>query len=450
MGITEELARFINNLHYEGIPESAIKTAKEGIFDCVSCILIGSVSPAGRMVAELVKEESAMPRATVIGHGFKTSKILAALANGVMAHAEDYDDINLVLGGHPSPPIVPAILALAEEYRLSGREIIESYVVGFEVETRMGKGINMHHYNKGWHATATLGIMGAAAACAKLLKLNEWQIRMALGIAASQASGIRQNFGTMTKPFHAGHAAKGGLLAALLAKKGFTADPNIVEAELGFLNVLGDSSQNRPDKIIEGLDENLEICNSGIAFKLYPSCAETHPGIEIILQMSREFSFDLESIESIECIFNNTMNSIMLHSSPKTGLEGKFSIEYCIARALIDRKVQLDSFTDKAVHQAEIKEIMKRIKRTIDPALPIMSTAINIKLKNGRVFTKRIDRPRGYPENPLEPAERIEKYIHCASGILSSEDIERSINIFERLEEVEDVAVLMNILGGMG
>lgn len=182
--------------------------AKEAMLDCLGCILLGAAQPVGKIISEYVREAEAKPVATVIGKGFKTSSPLAALANGTMVRAEDYDDANVVMFGHPSVPLFPAILAIGEQYGASGKEIIEAYIVGFEVEAKPGLGVNPSHYDKGWHVTSTLGALGAAAASAKLSKLSGQQIRMALAIAASQASGLRQNFGTMTNPFHPGNAAR--------------------------------------------------------------------------------------------------------------------------------------------------------------------------------------------------------------------------------------------------
>ncbi|MBC7324633.1 MAG: MmgE/PrpD family protein, partial [Moorella sp. (in: Bacteria)] len=286
MSITEQIANFVVGAQLEDMPAEGIKMAKEAMLDCLGCTFVGAAQPVGDIMAEYVREVEGKPVSSVVGKGLRTSPPQAALANGIMAHAEDFDDVNLSILGHPSPPMFPAALAVAEYCGASGRQLIEAYIAGFEVETRVGLAINPGHYNRGWHATATLGVLGAAAASAKIFGLNAEQTRMALGIAASQASGIRQNFGTMTKPFHAGNAARGGVLAAMLARLGFTADLNILETPLGFCTVFrGDVPPDQIDmeKIVAGLGKEYELMRSKIAFKPYPSCAETHAGIEIAI-----------------------------------------------------------------------------------------------------------------------------------------------------------------------
>jgi 2-methylcitrate dehydratase PrpD len=366
-----------------------------------------------------------------------------------MAHAEDFDDMNLSILGHPSPPMFPAALAMAELCSSSGRQLVEAYIAGFEVETRVGLAINPGHYNRGWHATATLGVLGAAAASAKIFGLNGEQTRMALGIAASQSSGIRQNFGTMTKPFHAGNAARGGVLAAMLAKLGFTADLNILETPLGFCTVFrGDVSpeQINMEIIVAGLGEEYELTRSKIAFKPYPSCGETHTGIEIAIALAKEHNINPDDIERIDCTFNDIMNSVTLHRNPTTGLEGKFSIEYCVARALLDRKVTLHDFTDERVNQPEIRKLIPKLVRHVDTSVPMIGTILTIRLKDGREFTMRIDKSKGWPENPMSHAVLTDKYRDCAQLILPPEDIAHSIELLDNLEKVQNVKELTDLI----
>jgi 2-methylcitrate dehydratase PrpD len=297
--------------------------------------------------------------------------------------------------------------------------------------------------------------MEAVAASAKLLKLNTDQARMALGIAASETCGIRQNFGTMTKPFHAGNAAKNGVVAAQLAQRGFTADPNIIEAPLGFGHLFQGDEPPDWEKVAH-LGENFDIAAEvaclegiavgGIAFKPYPSCGETHAEIEIMLDLMRKHHFSHEDVESIECVFNDTMNSVMLYLEPKTGLEGKFSAEYCTARALLDNSVGLQDFTDERVNQPDVRQVMLKIKRRIDPDMTMLASTLNVKLKDGRKFSQHVEVVRGRPQNPLSEEEMVAKYKDCAQFVLSSGDIDRSLELLKNLEEVEDITELMNIL----
>jgi 2-methylcitrate dehydratase PrpD len=446
MSITEKISQFVVDSSVEKMPPEAVKIAKQAIMDCLGCMLLGAVQPIGEIISEFVIEAAAKPIATIVGQGKKTVPHLAALANGVMAHAEDYDDMCLAIYGHPSPPLLPAILALSEQYKVSGKKVIEAYITGFEAGASLGQALNSGHYNRGWHGTATLGTIEAVAASAKLLKLDMNQTRMALGIASSEVSGLRQNFGTMTKPFHAGNAAKNGVIAAQLAAKGFTADPNIIEAPLGFGYMF--QGDKPPDwEKVASLGKTFEITTSGIAFKPYPSCGETHAGIEIILDLLQKYHFSAEDVTGIECIFNETMNSVMLHTSPQKGLEGKFSAEYCIARALLDGKVGLQDFTDEKINQPQVRRLMEKVKRKIDPAMAMIASTINVKLKDGRQLSQHTETPKGWPQNPLTQEELVAKYKDCAQFVLSPGDIARSAELLENLEDIKDITELMNILG---
>jgi len=443
--VTEKISQFIVNASLDEMPVGAMKTAKQAMMDCLGCTLLGAVQPIGRIISEFVIDADARPVASIVGHGKKTAPYLAALANGIMAHAEDYDDVSLGIYGHPSPPLLPAILALGEQYRVSGRRVIEAYITGFEVGSCLGRAINPAHYKRGWHGTATLGTMEAVAASAKLLELDASQTRMALGIAASEVCGIRQNFGTMTKPFHSGNAAKSGVVAAQLAQRGFTADLNIIEAPLGFGHLFQGDEPPDWGKVAH-LGKTFEITTEGIAFKPYPSCAETHADIEAILDLMRKHNFPHEDVEGIECVFSDTMDSVMLHLEPKTGMEGKFSAEYCTARALLDKNVGLHDFTDERVNQYEVKKVMQKIRRRIDPGMAMLASTLNIKLKGGCQFSQHVEVPKGWPKNPLSEEELVAKYRDCSRLVLSSSDIDRSVELLKNLEELADITELMNIL----
>lgn len=455
MKVTEKISRFIVDVSLDEMPAAAIKTAKQAMMDCLGCTLLGAVQPIGRIISEFVIEAEARPVAGIVGWGKKTAPHLAALANGIMAHAEDYDDMSYGIYGHPTPPLLPAILALGEKYKVSGKQIIEAYITGFEVGSCIGRALNPAHYIRGWHGTATMGTVEAVAASAKLLKLDTDQTRMAIGIAASETCGIRQNFGTMTKPFHAGNAARSGVVAAQLAQKGFTADLNIMEAPLGFGHLFQGDKPPDWEKVAH-LGENFDIVaegvasrgieGGGIAFKLYPSCGETHAEIQIILDLMRKHHFSNEDVESIECVFSDTMNSVMLHQEPKTGMEGKFSAEYCVARALLDNHVGLQDFTDEKVNQPEVRQVMQKIKRRIDPDMTMLASTLNVKLKDGRKFSQHVETIKGMPQNPLSEEEMVAKYKDCAQFVLSSGDIDRSLELLNHLEEVEDITELMDIL----
>jgi 2-methylcitrate dehydratase PrpD len=282
MGATRQLASFVVDTSFAGIPAPAYARAKEAILDGLGCALVGSPTPIGKLMTRYVRERNETPRASVIGGGYKTSAALAALANGTMAHALDFDDVNWSMSGHPTVPLLPAVLAVGQEIHASGVDVLLAYTLGFEVETKVGLGINPRHYDLGWHATSTLGTLGAAAACAKLLGLDVENTCMALGIAASTAAGLRQNFGTMTKPLHPGQAAMNGVTAAQLAQLGWTADANILEAPYGFCQLYTGTNQYNLDDIVKRLGNPYELLATGVAIKQYPCCAFTHRALDAV------------------------------------------------------------------------------------------------------------------------------------------------------------------------
>src|SRR5215510_3372797 len=239
MRATSHLAEFVTKSRWEDCPAEAVEAARRAILDCLGVMLAGSVEPAARIVTDVARAEGGSPLATVVGTSLRTGAVWAALANGTAAHALDFDDTNFAMLGHPSAPVLAAALAAGELALADGRAVTHAFLLGFEVETTLAEVINPAHYEHGWHATCTLGTIGAAAAAARLLGLDGAQTRHALAVAASQSSGLKENFGTMTKPFHAGHAARSGVLAALLAREGWTASEHALDGPQGFFNVLG-------------------------------------------------------------------------------------------------------------------------------------------------------------------------------------------------------------------
>ncbi|MFC1869638.1 MmgE/PrpD family protein [Chloroflexota bacterium] len=449
--LTREIADFIAENSYEQIPERAVAVAKEAILDGMGCILAGSVEPVSRTITEYVKELGGNPEATVIAGGFKTSAPQAALANGTLAHALDYDDVSFTWIAHPTVVLLPPVLALGEHYNASGREVLAAYILGFEIAARIGSVIIPHHYDIGWHATATLGTIGAATAAARILKLNSQQTRMALGIAASLAGGMRQNFGTMTKPFHAGNASKNGVVAAILASKGMTADENILEGPSGFCAIWGPGDEGLA-KATQSLGNPWELVTTGMILKPYPCCRETHREIDAILHLREEHNINAEDVAEVRCITNAITPQILRHHRPKTALEGKFSMEYCMAVALLDGKVGLAQFTDKRVSEPRAQELLTRVKYIHPPGeigieaelkSPI---TITVKLKDDSEYSHEVMIGRGEPEEPMTDEQRFEKYRECAHTCLSEKNTERSLELLTNLETMENIEELMKIV----
>jgi 2-methylcitrate dehydratase PrpD len=370
-----------------------------------------------------------------------------------MAHALDFDDVNWSMSGHPTVPLLPAVLALGQEVHASGPEVLLAYTLGFEVETKVGLGVNPQHYDLGWHATSTLGTLGAAAACAKLLRLDVEHTRMALGIAASTAAGLRQNFGTMTKPLHPGQAAMNGVTAAQLAQLGWTADADILEAPYGFCQLYAGAGQYNLDHIVKRLGNPFELLASGVAIKQYPCCAFTHRALDGMLALVQQHKLSADGVVAVDCCVGQPTLAVLMHTRPQTGLEGKFSMQYCLAAALLDKRIGLLSFSDEKVRRPVAQQLFDRITMTLHPEAQRQGTngeelpvTVTVTLQDGRRLTTQVQYPKGHPASPLSAIALQEKFEDCAYGVLERPDIRRVIELTQGLEQVEDIGTLMDVL----
>ena len=318
MRVTSMLAEFIGKSRFEDCPPAAVDAARRAITDCLGVMLAGSTEPAARIVQAVAQAEGGTPLCTIVGTGRRTGGVWAALANGTAAHALDFDDTNFAMMGHPSAPVLAAALAAGELGLATGQDLVHAFLLGFEVETTVAEVINPAHYEHGWHATCTLGTLGAAAAASRLLGLDIAQTATALAVAASQASGLKENFGTMTKPFHAGHAARSGVLAALLAREGWTASEQAIEGPQGYLHAF--SAGRREPAALTTLGAPWKITTTGVAVKPYPSCACTHSIIDGALELRRTHDLQPLQIASVVIGVNKAVPNILIHSDPKNGL----------------------------------------------------------------------------------------------------------------------------------
>jgi 2-methylcitrate dehydratase PrpD len=447
MGATAQIAEFVAKSRWEEFPREAVEQAKRAILDTVGVTLAGSVEPPARIVQNVAETEGGAPLATVLGTRIRTGGVWAALANGTAGHALDFDDTNFAMLGHPSVPVLAAALAAGELTLATGRALLQAYLLGFEVETALGEAMNPTHYERGFHATCTLGSLGAAAAAAKLLDLDPLETRHALAIAASQASGLKENFGTMTKPLHAGHAARSGLLAALLAREGFTASETALEGPQGYLTVLG--SQADPAAALGRLGSPWKILSSGVAVKPYPSCACTHSIIDAVLEL-REGCRPAE-VARVEIGVNSLVPRILIHSNPRTGLEGKFSAQFCAAAALVDGGVGIATFSEQRLADPQIRALMGKVTTVVDPTIPNdlehhMWTRVTVTLADG---TRREIPPRevqGHPRLPLSRERLLAKFLDCAAVALPRDRAESVAEMLETLEECPDLRSLTAVL----
>ncbi len=449
MRATSVLAEFIVKSRWEDCPEAAVDAARRAILDCLGVMLAGSVEPAARIVQQVAQAEGGAPLATIVGTRRRTGTVWAALANGTAAHALDFDDTNFAMMGHPSAPVLSAALAAGELALADGRALVHAFLLGFEVETSLAGVINPPHYEKGFHATGTIGTMGAAAAAARLLGLDAAQTRTALAIAASQASGLKENFGTMTKPFHAGHAARSGVVSALLAREGFTASEQAIEGPQGYLAVLG--AGKREESALEGLGEPWKILTTGVAVKPYPSCACTHSIIDGALELRRTHHIEPDDVAEVTIGVNQVVPRILIHSNPRSGLEAKFSGEFSAAAALCEGKVGIGTFQDDKTQDAVIRGLMKRVRLVVDPEIPgdlerHVWTRVSVRLRDGRELSIGPRPVPGHPTHPLSMDQLREKFSDCARLALPEDRVESVRQMVETLDACPDLRSLTAVL----
>ena len=426
-------------------PAAARGAAARALLDTVGVTLAGAAEPAARIVQRVVGQDGAGP-CTVLGTALRSSAGHAALANGTAAHALDYDDMCFVSLAHPSAPLVAAALAAAEIAGASGAALLDAYVVGFELEGRLGRAMNPRHYQRGWHCTATLGTIGAAAAASRLLGLDVAAAGHALAIAASEASGLKENFGTMVKPLHAGLAARNGVLAALLAQAGMTASRAAIEGPQGFLAAM-DSERPSLEPFAADLGSRWEIVDTGITVKLYPSCAGTHPTLDAILDLKRSAGFGADEVEAIEIGVDPIVPTILLYDRPSSGLEGKFSMPFCAAAAIVHGRVGIETFAEATLREPAIvalqARVTMRVDPTLDPSAPSLTQArVAIRLRGGRVLTASANGARGYPERPASDDELATKFMSCATQALSEESARDLLASLRDVESISDVREL--------
>jgi 2-methylcitrate dehydratase PrpD len=449
--VTERITRFICSTEFENIPPEVVEAGKLHILDTLGVLFAGSREEISGIVREYIRASGHPGECTLMAQGIKTSAQYAAFGNGVMAHALDFDDYEWPSMAHPSAVILPAVFALGEKIGAGGKQCLQAYLVGLEGISRIGCGVNPSHYDKGWHATGTLGPLGAAAASAKLLHCDAERVKMALGIASSMSAGLRGNFGTMTKPFHAGHASRSGVESAVLASMGFTADKAILERKMGFCSLFTEENRFDLGKIVRNLGDPFSIISPGIGIKPYPSCAATHSVLDGVFSLIKQHGMKAGDVDRVECGIFYLYPSMLIHSEPRTGLEGKFSLEYCVAAALIDREINVGKFTDEQVNRPEVRTMIKRIKAFVTDEVGRVGTyypgaTVRIHLKDGTSCFTRVESRRGSPLNPLSREEVIEKFMANSSMLYDRPKADELVNAVMHLEELSDIRVLIRKL----
>lgn len=444
MNVTETLARFVLDASYESFSKETIHQGKRCFIDLIGVILGGCKQPLSEILLETIKEFGGKPQATILGYGLKTDLINAAMINGSIAHALDYDDIHRESMGHPSAPLIPAILAVGEWKRISGKVALESFILGFEVETRIGMGMGADHYERGWHSTATFGRFGAAVATGKILGLSLNKMLHAMGLAGTQASGLRLVFGTMAKSLHSGKSASDGILSALLAAKGFTCAPNIIEGKKGYAEVLGGGGGGpNIELMVKDLGEQYEILNN--TFKPYASCSLTHPTIDALIELRKRHKFRIEDIDQIQCEVSKSCLDVAGVEDPQTGLAAKFSTYHCAALALAKGVVSEDMFKDERIIDPVVRSTRQKVKIKVSPETKGSEARVTITTVEGNEYTTYVDRPKGDPRNPLSDIELESKFESLAGLILPEERYKSLLKMLWSLEEVKDIGHVLEL-----
>jgi 2-methylcitrate dehydratase PrpD len=446
MRIADQAARFVAAVNPTALPERCIDAARTGIADCIGVMIAGSGEPAPQIVAKLVPTSTSNEGAPEIPSGRNLSAPDAALVNGVAAHVLDYDDV--ALAGHPSTVLTPAILAEAWTHDASGADMAAAYVAGYELWALLLSLEPGALHERGFHPTALYGALAAAAACAKLHGLDEERTTNAIALSASMAAGLVANFGTMTKSFHAGRAAQSGVLAARLAKEGFTASPDVIEHRTGFLRAISPSGAPRIDVGDARLGADWRMPEVGVNVKRYPTCYSTHRAIDAMLDLAREHDLKPDAVKEIR-VRTGTVQMLMLRNAhPKTGLEAKFSMQFAMAAALVARRVGLSELTDEFVARPEVVANLGKVTcTTTEETVPELAMApddrVSVVLADGRVIEHEpVAFAKGSWKRPLTREELREKFLDCATRRFDQDHAEA---LFDQLWNITDLASVRDL-----
>ncbi|MBI3968130.1 MAG: MmgE/PrpD family protein [Chloroflexi bacterium] len=471
MSVTERLARFALDLRLEDLPEPVREAARLRVLDTLAVGLAGVPEECTRIAADVVGELGGKPAATLWGQRERTSAPQAAFVNGVASHALEYDDITSSAVTHTSACAVPAMLAMVEMLGGSGRHLVESYVVAFELSTRIGWGLVQHLLPCGWHPNGVLAAIGCAAAGSRLLGADLSRTRMAMGIGASCSSGIRKNVGTMTKPFHMGHGARNGVLAALLGAKGYTADPSILEPTKSDLELQsgkpgeGHGRYSFPetfvgpghydlDAMVRGLGELYELGTDSTITRFHPGSTFPQAAIDETLELIDRHDVQPDQVVAVEVGVTPMCLSIAPYGRPSTGLNARFSVPYSIAVAILDRRAGITQYTDERVRQPDVQALFERVKVYVPDdfanvtggwdggRLTPVSARVAIRLADGQELRGERHTTQGYPGWPPTWNDVVVKFEECAAIVLSPAQIRRAVDLVANLESLPNVRTL--------
>ena len=449
IALTLGLGKFIAGLRYRDIPEDAIPFIHTGFTDCVGVMIAGAGEPAPQLVRAMLAPAGG--EATLLFGAGRASAPEAAWINGTAAHALDFDDV--AQRGHPSTVLVPAILAEAETIGASGAAMMLAYAAGYETWAELVRREADQHHNKGWHPTGIFGAIGAAAACASMRRLDATQAAHAISLGASQSAGLMSNFGTMTKPFHAGRSAHAGVVSARLAEKGYTAALDTLEHPQGFLAAVSPAGRVDRESAIEA-GRVWKLARTGLSVKKYPLCYCTHRALDGMLDLLRSDRIDADKVSRVTVSTSRRNATMLRNHAPQTGLEAKFSMEFAMASALIAGRAGLAELSDGFVRRADVQALMQRVVVKVDeredPAAPGYAIYDEVTLETGggaRPLSARVTQVRGSPELPLSREELWTKFEGCVqvgTADVPAKDLFDALMSLERLAQARDLPGLGN------
>lgn len=439
MGETQELSEYVSEVEYDDIPDEVRNHAKTAIRDYIGVALFGSHHEVGDAIDDYLEAHGGDGSSTVFQREAKSAPS-AALANGAFGHAIDYDDTFESIVIHPTSPVFAAALTATEEADASTTDLLTAYVVGCEVAYRVGHSTYPEHYQKGWHSTGTAGSFGAAAAAASALSLPTDEIAHAFGIVASSSSSLKKNFGTMTKPLHAGHAAQMGLRAVLLAENGFTADPEILEGDIGYSQVMTIDGAYDPEDITDGFYEEWGVLDIG--FKPYPSGVITHAAMDAMRTLVRDNDLEPATVESVTVTLDDAASEMLHHEQPEDALQAKFSIEFCLAAILREGRAGIHEFTDEYVDEPETQNAIAKVSRAFEPNLfgddfAGYGAIVQMTMSDGQELREEVRYAPGSPNNPTEEDRLRRKFFECAESRMSRDDAETLEDAIMNLEKTD-------------
>jgi 2-methylcitrate dehydratase PrpD len=458
---TGAVVEFIRKAQWPDFPPEAVRLAKRCVIDGVGVLLAGSATKGSEILRDHVRAAGGSPEAWVFAREpFRVNSAAAAFANGASGHALDFDDTQLSSSAerifglltHPTIPPLVAALAIGESRRLSGKEFLEAFLTGFEVECKIADAIHPNHYKKGFHSSGTVGTFGAAAAAARILKLDEAATAHALAIAASMGSGIRVNFGTMTKPLHVGRAAQNGVVAAQLASRGFTGGQDALDGPWGFFEVFSFGGGFEPERIVGRLGSPFSIVNPGVSIKPYPCGVLGHPSMDAMRRLVTNHEVKPEQIRAIRLRAGSNILNPLRYSIATSELEAKFCPAFMLASIAIRRKAGIHEFTDEFVRSAPVQQMMTKVTTILDAGIEAQGfekirSVVEVDLEDGRRLVEEADeRYRGGPDRPFTEEELHEKFTECAGPVLPAPAIAGLLGTLEALETVPDIMDVITLL----